>query len=112
MGKQRVAKRESEFERTILLAVVCNSHTNLAWKTKKDEDGNNLNGQFLAGVRTKEGQFALLCDMSDWALFDVSTINQSPKLDDTGKRAIYRLFNLVDVAKDIKTKADRRDHSA
>ena len=67
--------------RTVLFSVICNSHTDLAWKSRHHHDGTMFDDMFIVGIRTPAGQCTYHCENRYWDLFHVKELNNAPEWD-------------------------------
>lgn len=68
--------------RAILFSVICNSHKELAWKSKKHDTGDMYDGMFIVGIETPAGQATYHYDIKPyWDMFHVIELEKAPKWD-------------------------------
>lgn len=67
--------------RTVLFSVICNSHKEIAWKSRHHHDGTMFNGMFIVGIQTPEGQCTYHCENQYWDLFQVKELERAPEFD-------------------------------
>ena len=67
--------------RTVLFSVICNSHTDLAWKSRHHHDGTMFDDMFVAGIRTPAGPCTYHCENQYWDLFRVPELERAPEFD-------------------------------
>lgn len=81
--------------RAILFSVICNTHPELAWKSKQHDDPNfpMYDGMFICGIQTPEGQATYHYDIDPyWDIFNVKELERAPKYDGhTPEMAINRI---------------------
>ena len=81
--------------RAILFSVICNSHPELAWKSKQHDNPNNpmYDGMFICGIETPDGQATYHYDIDPyWDIFNVKELERAPKYDGhTPQDAITRI---------------------
>lgn len=81
-----------------LFAVLCNTHPELSWKSKRhyDEENNPMfNGCFIAGINTPEGEATYHVKLEYWDLFKVKELETAPKYDGyTPNDVLKRLLSL------------------
>lgn len=67
--------------RTVLFSVICNSHTDLAWKSRHHHDGTMFDDMFIVGIQTPAGQCTYHCENQYWDLFRVPELERAPEFD-------------------------------
>lgn len=67
--------------RTVLFSVICNSHKELAWKSRHHHDGTMFDDMFIVGIQTPEGQCTYHCENQYWDLFQVKELERAPEFD-------------------------------
>ena len=67
--------------RTVLFSVICNSHTDLAWKSRHHHDGTMFDDMFIVGIKTPAGQCTYHCENQYWDLFRVPELERAPEFD-------------------------------
>ena len=79
--------------RAVLFSVICNQNKDLAWKSKKHDDGTMYEGMFIVGIDTPEGSATYHYDIEPyWNYFDVKELDNAPKWDGhTPAEAIERI---------------------
>ena len=79
--------------RAVLFSVICNTHKELAWKSKLHDTGDMYDGMFIVGIETPEGQATYHYDINPyWDMFDVKELPKAPKWDGhTPDEAIRRI---------------------
>lgn len=82
--------------RAILSATILNLHSELAWKSKRHEDGDMIKGFFIVGIETPKGQFTYHYPLDYWDYFKVKKVNYAPKWDGHSSNDVDRLLSLVD----------------
>lgn len=83
--------------RTVLFSVICNSHTDLAWKSRHHHDGTMFDDMFIVGIRTPAGQCTYHCENRYWDLFHVPELERAPEWDGhTPEDALTRIQSLSD----------------
>jgi hypothetical protein len=85
---------ELYYHRAVLFAVVCNSHSDVSWKSKQHEDGSMFPGYFVVGIHTPEGDYSYHYDLSEWDMFKVPELGYAPKWDGHRPSDIDRLLSL------------------
>lgn len=81
--------------RMMLFAVICNTHTQRAWKSWKHHDGTMFNNYFIVGVNTPEGQYSYHYHEDNWDYFDVKELEFAPEWDGHQPKDINRLLSLL-----------------
>lgn len=79
--------------RAILFATICNSHPELAWKSKKHDTGDMFDEMFIVGIDTPQGQATYHYNIEPyWNIFNVKELEYAPKWDGhTPDEAIGRI---------------------
>lgn len=89
---------ELYLERVALLAIICNSNPNIAWKSKRHFDEINdpmFNGDFIIGINTPEGMANYHLKLKYWDIFTITEIDYAPKFNNhTPEDDINKLFSL------------------
>lgn len=90
-------------QRAMLFAVIVNTHSWMAWKTKKHEDGQycfDKNGEwFLVCIETPKGPYSYHYRTEEyWDLFDCVEIDKAKPFDGHTEKDVDRLLSL-----DIRT---------
>ena len=67
--------------RTVLFSVICNSHTDLAWKSRHHHDGTMFDDMFIVGIQTPAGPCTYHCENRYWELFRVPELERAPEFD-------------------------------
>ena len=67
--------------RTILFSVICNTHKDIAWKSKLHHDGTMYDGMFIVGIDTPDGTCTYHCENKFWDLFHVKELDNTPEWD-------------------------------
>ena len=82
--------------RAVLFSVICNTHKEMAWKSKKHDTGDMYDGMFIVGIETPEGQATYHYDIKPyWDMFKVKELEKAPKWDGhTPQVAIDRIAKL------------------
>ena len=82
-----------------LFMIICNNHSNLAWKTKKHFDEENdpmFNDDFLAGINTPKGIACFHFKLKYWHDFNIPEIEHGPIYDGyDSKEVLLRLASLI-----------------
>lgn len=83
--------------RAILFSVICNQNKEIAWKSKKHNNGTMYDGMFIVGIQTPLGQYTYHYDIKPyWEMFDVKELENAPKWDGHQPKDIDRLFSIND----------------
>lgn len=83
--------------RAILFSIICNQNKDIAWKSKKHDDGTMFDGMFIVGVKTPLGQYTYHYDIEPyWNMFDIKELENAPKWDGHEPKDIDRLFSIND----------------
>lgn len=79
--------------RAVLFSKICNAHQDIAWKSKKHDDGTMYYGYFVVGIETPEGQATYHYDaVPYWNMFNVKELDHAPKWDGhTPEESIRRI---------------------
>lgn len=85
---------ELYYHRAVLFSVICNSHRNIAWKSKKHHDGTMYDDMFIVGIDTPQGQYSYHYDMNIWSMFDVIELEYAPEWDGHKPSDIERLRSI------------------
>lgn len=82
--------------RAVLFSVICNTHKDLAWKSRLHDTGDMYEGMFIVGIETPEGQATYHYDIEPyWDMFNVKELPKAPKWDGhTPDEAIRRIATL------------------
>lgn len=81
--------------RAYLFATVVNQNPEIAWKSKKHDDGTMFDGMFIVGIETEYGQATYHYDLELWDLYNCKELNYAPKWDGhTADDAIERILTL------------------
>lgn len=82
--------------RAILFSVICNKYPDLAWKSKRHDDGTMYDNMFIVGIDTPAGPATYHYDIDPyWDLFNVKEVAYAPKWDGhTPDMAITRISTL------------------
>ena len=85
--------------RAVLTAIAFNAHKDIAWKSKRHHDPDDLmyDGMFIVGMETPYGQATYHYDIEPyWDLFDVKELERAPKWDGhTPNDAVDRLYKFA-----------------
>lgn len=86
--------------RALLFATICNMNREVAWKSKRHEEGDMIDGFFIVGIETPEGQFTYHYPLEYWSIFKVKKMNYAPVWDGHSSEDVDRLLSLVDSKSD------------
>ena len=82
--------------RTVLFSVICNSHTDLAWKSRHHHDGTMFDDMFIVGIQTPAGPCTYHCENRYWDLFHVKELDNAPEWDGhTPEDVLIRIQSLL-----------------
>lgn len=81
--------------RAVLFATICNSNRDISWKSKRHMEGDMIQGFFIVGIETVEGQFTYHYPLEYWSLFKVKKLNYAPEWDGHSSDDVMRLLSLV-----------------
>lgn len=84
------------FQRLVLFAALCNTFSNLAWKSKLHHDGEVPfgGGWFIVGIDTPDGQYTYHYELKDWDLFKCKELERAPEWDGHTDKDVGRLLSL------------------
>lgn len=84
------------YQRAILFATIVNTYKELAWKSKKHEDGQFCfgGGWFIVGIDTPNGSYTYYYEMEYWGLFDCKELPRAKHWDGHTDEDITRLLSL------------------
>ena len=84
------------YQRCILFAFICNQNKNIAWKSKKHDDGSMYDNYFIVGIDTPKGSYTYHYHMQYWDYFKIKELKKAPKWDGhTEVDVVDRLFSLL-----------------
>lgn len=81
--------------RMVMSAVICNSNSHLAWKSKLHDDGSMFDDSFIVGVETPDGSYTNHYHMEHWDMFTVEILDRARPWDGHTADDIGRLLSLV-----------------
>ena len=83
-------------QRAILFATIVNTYKELAWKSKKHEDGQFCfgGGWFIVGIDTPNGSYTYHYEMEYWDLFDCKELPRAKHWDGHTDKDVTRLLSL------------------
>ena len=84
------------YQRAILFATIVNTYKELAWKSKKHEDGQFCfgGGWFIVGIDTPNGSYTYHYEMEYWDLFDCRELPRAKHWDGHTDEDVTRLLSL------------------
>lgn len=84
------------YHRMVLFAIICNTHSQRAWKSWKHNDGSMFDNYFIVGIDTPRGQYSYHYHEDYWDYFsDVKELDYAPEWDGHQPKDIDRLFSLL-----------------
>lgn len=86
---------ELYYHRMMLFSVICKQNQSLAWKSKLHDDGTMMEGFFIVGITTPEGEYSYHYLLEHWDAFDVKVLEYAPVWDGHTPEDITRLLSLV-----------------
>jgi hypothetical protein len=89
--------RQLYYQRMMLFAVLVKEHKELAWKTRRHEDGKPCfgGGWFLVTIETPDGPYGYHYESKYWDLFDCEEIPKAKHWDGYDESDVGRLMSLV-----------------
>ena len=84
------------YQRAILFATIVNTYKELAWKSKKHEDGQFCFGGdwFIVGIDTPKGSYTYHYEAKYWDLFDCKELPRAKHWDGHTDEDVTRLLSL------------------
>ena len=84
------------YQRAILFATIVNTYKELAWKSKKHEDGQFCfgGGWFIVGIDTPNGSYTYHYEKEYWDLFDCKELPKAKHWDGHTDEDVTRLLSL------------------
>jgi hypothetical protein len=79
--------------RGLLLVALMQAHPNLAWRSRRHDDGTSQAGWWLAGLRLPTGDISYHMPDALWPLLDaapVATLDRAPKWDGHDSAEVLR----------------------
>ena len=86
------------YQRCILFATICNLNKNIAWKSKKHNDGKKCfdsDEWFIVGIDTPEGTYTYHYEIKYWDLFTIQELERGKKWDGHTEKDVTRLLSLT-----------------
>ena len=103
-------------QRLILFAALVNTYSDISWKTKRHEDGEECfgGGWFLVGIDTPEGSYTYHYKLEDWDLFKWKELCKGKHWDGHTDKDVERLLSLepssnLEYLKDCLRKENKDD---
>ena len=90
------------YQRLVLFATIVNQNPDLAWKSRKHEDGELCfgGGWFIVGITTPEGEYTYHYEDKDWDIFKCKELECGKHWDGHTDKDVTRLLSLEKVAGD------------
>lgn len=94
--------------RLILFCTLCNTYSDISWKSRKHFDEENdpmFDGDFVAGINTPTGTATYHIKNEYWDFFNVKEIDRAPEYDNySGEDVMERILSLngSDIQKKLK----------
>lgn len=86
---------ELYYHRMMLFSILCNTNKDVAWKSKKHEDGTMYDDMFIVGMSLPSGDYSYHYNNEFWDKFNVAEIDNAPKWDGHRPEDITRLEDLI-----------------
>lgn len=86
------------YQRCILFATICNLNKNIAWKSKKHNDGKKCfdsDEWFIVGIDTPEGTYTYHYEIKYWDLFTIQELEKAKEWDGHTEKDVTRLLSLT-----------------
>lgn len=85
------------YQRCALFAFIVNEHPDLAYKTRRHEDGEQCfgGGWFLVAIHTPEGDYGYHYADEFWDMFHCPELPKSPHWDGYTDADVGRLYSLL-----------------
>lgn len=94
--------------RALLFSVIVHNYKDMCWKSKRHDDGTELDWNFIVGIDTPWGQASYHYGMEYWDMFDCKVLERAPKYDGyTPEQSVERIARLVEL--DTATVGNRTD---
>lgn len=81
--------------RMVLFSIICNTYSDVAWKSWKHHDGTMYKNYFIVGIETPHGQYSYHYHMDEWNIFKVKELDFAPTWDGHKPEDIGRLYSLL-----------------
>lgn len=87
--------KELYHHRALLFASIVNMNKNVAWKSKKHNDGTMYDNMFIVGICTPMGDATYHYDIDPyWDMFQCRELDHAPEFDGhTPEMAVERIYN-------------------
>ena len=87
-------------QRSILFITICNSYSDLSWKSRKHFDEENypmFNDDFIAGINTPLGMATFHLKRKYWDMLQVPVLERAPQYDHySSEDVMVRIYSLCD----------------
>lgn len=84
--------------RALLFSVIVHNYKDMCWKSKRHDDGTELDWNFIVGIDTPWGQASYHYGMEYWDMFDCKVLERAPKYDGyTPEQSVERIAKLVEL---------------
>lgn len=81
--------------RMIMSVVICNTYSDVSWKSKLHDDGTMFDDMFIVGCETPEGSYTNHYPLRDWDLFEVIELEKARPFDGHTAADVGRLLSLL-----------------
>ena len=81
--------------RMMMSAVICNTYSEVSWKSKLHDDGAMFDDMFIVGCETPEGSYTNHYPLRDWDLFEVIELEKARPWDGHTAADVGRLLSLL-----------------
>lgn len=87
------------YQRMVLFAALVNAHNDMAWKSRKHEDGEPCFGGawFIVGIDTPQGSYTYHYEDKYWSWFECEELPVAKHWDGHTEEDVTRLLSLPDV---------------
>lgn len=85
---------ELYFHRMILFSAIVNSNPEKSFKSKLHDDGSYIEGYFLVGIETPDGNFTYHYKNEYFDLFKCKELERGPQWDGHKSKDVVRLLNI------------------
>jgi len=84
--------------RALLFSVIVHNYKDMCWKSKRHDDGKELDWNFIVGIDTPWGQASYHYGMEYWDMFDCKVLDKAPHYDGyTPEQSVERIARLVEL---------------
>lgn len=83
------------FHRTVLFAVIINSHKDISYKSKQHVDGSMFPDYFVVGIHTPKGDYSYHYELQYWNYFKCPELSKAPVWDGHQPDDVTRLLSLT-----------------